>query len=68
MSDVNITVSKNGPNLVQGKVTIKGSDGEVIREVDGNVALCRCGHSQDKPFCDGSHKDAGFQAPGPKSG
>jgi CDGSH-type Zn-finger protein len=62
MSDVNITASKNGPLLVQGSVCIKGSDGEVIKEADGNVALCRCGQSGNKPFCDGTHGKVGFES------
>lgn len=48
--DVVIKAKENGPNLV-----IK--DGKVV------FALCRCGHSNNKPYCDGSHKRVGFQAP-----
>jgi len=49
----------DGPYLVStgGRVRLDGR--EVARE---QIALCRCGHSQDKPFCDGSHKAAGFRA------
>lgn len=56
-----ITIRANGPLLVQGDVTVIGSDGN---EVDrgGRVAFCRCGASKTKPFCDASHKAAGFEA------
>ena len=57
-----ITPYRNGPYLVRGPVVIVDQDGneiEVRREV---VALCRCGRSQTRPFCDGTHKAAGFRA------
>ncbi len=44
-----IVANENGPNLVM-------VDGKVV------AALCRCGHSAKKPFCDGSHHQAGFRA------
>jgi hypothetical protein len=49
-----ITVTTNGPLLVEGEVLVRSPDGQVIRE-GGKMALCRCGHSARKPFCDGSH-------------
>lgn len=63
MPDVTITVRPNGPYLVQGAVRIVDSDGNEF-PVDSSkpVALCRCGASQRRPFCDGAHKSCGFQA------
>ena len=49
----------NGPLFVRGHVRIVGDDGAVVRE-DTRVALCRCGASGNKPFCDGSHRRIGF--------
>ncbi len=58
MADVIVTVRDNGPNRIPGPVTVVDIEGNVIREVpDGErLALCRCGESQTKPFCDGTHK------------
>jgi len=61
---VEIIVTNNGPLRVTG-------DDIVIKDVAGNnfglagrtvVSLCRCGHSDNKPFCDGSHNRVGFQS------
>ena len=51
----------NGPLYVRGHVRIVGPGGQLIRE-DTRVALCRCGHSENKPFCDGSHRRVGFRS------
>jgi uncharacterized Fe-S cluster protein YjdI len=51
----------NGPLYISGHVRILDASGALIRE-DTRVALCRCGQSRNKPFCDGSHEAAGFQA------
>jgi CDGSH-type Zn-finger protein len=59
---VTITLRPSGPMLVQGDVTVIGTDGAEI-ERGGRVAFCRCGGSQNKPFCDASHKTNGFDAP-----
>ena len=56
-----ITPAKNGPLLVQGPVEIISADGESRCE-GSNGALCRCGGSSNKPFCDGTHKKIGFEA------
>jgi len=51
----------NGPLLLSGSFTIVAASGR--RAWKGSkAALCRCGQSKNKPFCDGSHKDAGFEA------
>ena len=50
---------ENGPLLLSGNITIHAGSGRVAWQGD-NAALCRCGHSKNKPFCDGSHKAAGF--------
>jgi CDGSH-type Zn-finger protein len=59
---VTIQVRPNGSLRVTGTVDFVDAEGKLIR-TDTNFSLCRCGHSQDKPFCDGSHRAAGFQAP-----
>jgi CDGSH-type Zn-finger protein len=55
-----VAVVRDGPLWVRGRVTVTGADGQRY-EVRNRVALCRCGHSENKPFCDGSHKEVGFQ-------
>jgi CDGSH-type Zn-finger protein/nitrite reductase/ring-hydroxylating ferredoxin subunit len=52
---------ENGPLWVTGNVTIVGSDGTAL-ETRNRVELCRCGHSKNKPFCDGTHAEIGFLA------
>jgi uncharacterized Fe-S cluster protein YjdI len=56
-----IEASKDGPLLVYGNVSIKNSAGELTKK--SNVtAFCRCGASNNKPFCDGSHRKIEFKA------
>ena len=50
----------NGPLFVRGRVQIVDAEGRLIRE-DTRLALCRCGASGNKPFCDGSHRRIGFR-------
>jgi CDGSH-type Zn-finger protein len=55
-----ITPTENGPYLVENcKKITRMADGKVF-EVEGKVALCRCGGSKNKPFCDGTHMSNGF--------
>ena len=54
MAEVTITPSENGPYLISGPVTLTAPDGRVIEPPD-SMALCRCGRSSNKPFCDGTH-------------
>src|SRR5580700_292228 len=62
MNEVNIKVRESGPYLVRGNVTLTDADGNQYIIEGENVALCRCGGSHTKPFCDGSHRDNGFAA------
>jgi CDGSH-type Zn-finger protein len=61
MADTEITVSNNGPLRIKGSFTIKDSEGNTY-DLAGRdaLSLCRCGNSENKPFCDGSHKRVGF--------
>jgi CDGSH-type Zn-finger protein len=61
--EVEIKVRDNGPYKVTGPVRIVDAEGRAW-EVDASraVALCRCGQSRTKPFCDASHKEAGFES------
>jgi CDGSH-type Zn-finger protein len=63
MSDrkVEITPREDGPLVVKGLDSLRLQDGTAL-EVKPVVALCRCGHSKNKPYCDGSHKTAGFRS------
>jgi len=54
-----VELMKNGPLLVKGDVEIKLSDGTVVTK-EKMTAFCRCGASQNKPYCDGNHKADGF--------
>jgi CDGSH-type Zn-finger protein len=58
-----ITAYRDGPFLVRGPVEIVDQDGNEIRVDRRTVALCRCGKSRLRPFCDGTHKLVRFQAP-----
>jgi len=60
MDDVVIKVRDDGPYKVSGPVRIVDVDGTEYAVPDGDVVLCRCGLSATKPFCDGSHRRAGF--------
>ncbi len=56
-----ITPTENGPYLVSNVTAIvRPTDGKVVEVRGGRAALCRCGGSSNKPFCDGTHKKNGF--------
>jgi CDGSH-type Zn-finger protein len=66
MPDTTITVRSNGPYLVQGTIELRDAEGNVLDTAGKNaVALCRCGGSANKPFCDGTHGKNGFQGGSP---
>ena len=63
MADVIIEIRENGPLRVTGPVTITDKDGKEYSTPEGQwVSLCRCGLSENKPFCDSAHRDGGFKA------
>ena len=55
-----ITLRADGPLLLSGDFEIRSPDGALLF-AGQKTALCRCGHSANKPFCDGAHKRAGFK-------
>jgi len=62
MSDMKITINLNGPLKVVGNVKLLDHDDNQLPTKDGvPIFLCRCGASQNKPFCDGAHKRVGFE-------
>lgn len=58
---VKITPTEDGPNMVVGEIELVWPSGHRI-PAGTQVLLCRCGHSNDKPLCDGSHKRVGFKS------
>ncbi len=64
MTEVDIKVRENGPYRVTGPIRIVDADGTEYELPDDErpVALCRCGGSTTKPFCDGTHSRTGFEA------
>ena len=58
-----ITPYRDGPLIVRGDFRLVDQDGQEIDPGRRTVALCRCGRSSIKPFCDGTHKRTGFTAP-----
>ncbi len=68
MSDLKITATRNGPYKVEGVDRVLDADGNPLEIRAGKpVWLCRCGQSQNKPFCDSSHRRVDFQPDGPTS-
>ena len=63
MADVTVQIRPNGPFLVQGQVNLVDPEGNAY-DLQGKeaFALCRCGHSANRPFCDGAHKTCGFES------
>jgi CDGSH-type Zn-finger protein len=62
---IEIRCRENGPYVIKGPVRIVDHLGNEFTIPPGKdaVALCRCGQSKNRPFCDGSHRTCGFQAP-----
>jgi CDGSH-type Zn-finger protein len=58
-----ITPYRDGPLLIRGDFTLHEQDGKEIAFSPETVALCRCGKSRIRPFCDGTHKLVRFRAP-----
>jgi CDGSH-type Zn-finger protein len=63
MAATKIVVTKNGPLRIEGDFEILDPQGKAFG-LGGRtgVSLCRCGHSSNKPFCDGTHNKIGFQS------
>ncbi|WP_250565679.1 CDGSH iron-sulfur domain-containing protein [Adonisia turfae] len=61
MADTEIFVLDNGPLIVKGEFSVTDGDKQPYPKQE-QVALCRCGASSNKPFCDGAHAKAGFEA------
>jgi CDGSH-type Zn-finger protein len=63
MSDVKVNVRDNGPFLVSGTITVDDAEGNSF-DLGGKetIALCRCGASEKRPFCDGAHNRCGFES------
>lgn len=59
-SKLTISVIKNGPVTFSGRLRVRNSHGQECVKQRGS--LCRCGHSANKPFCDGSHEKTGFRS------
>jgi CDGSH-type Zn-finger protein len=64
MADVVIRMRDNGPFVIEGSFTLNDAEGNSFSLSTDKpaIALCRCGHSKNKPFCDGSHKGCNFES------
>ena len=63
MSDTTVTVTRNGPLRIEGNFRIVDPAGAAYGLAGRTfLSLCRCGQSQNKPFCDGTHNKIGFQS------
>ncbi|HET6673320.1 MAG TPA: CDGSH iron-sulfur domain-containing protein [Agromyces sp.] len=60
-----ITACPDGPLLVRGELALIDENGEPVTPNRRTFALCRCGASAIRPFCDGSHKIVGFHTTPP---
>jgi CDGSH-type Zn-finger protein len=63
MPSSTITPCRDGPYLIRGDFRLTDQDGNEIPLRRAVIALCRCGRSRTRPFCDGTHKLTGFRSP-----
>jgi CDGSH-type Zn-finger protein len=63
MEEARITAYRDGPLIVRGPFRLEDQNGESIDPGRETIALCRCGKSRMRPFCDGTHKLVRFRAP-----
>jgi CDGSH-type Zn-finger protein len=63
MEETRITSYRDGPLIVRGPFRLEDQDGNPIESGRETIALCRCGKSRMRPFCDGTHKLVRFRAP-----
>ena len=64
MSATKVTVFSNGPIRIEGDFEVVDQEGKAFGLAGRKtISLCRCGHSDNKPFCDGSHKRQNFASP-----
>ena len=63
-----IRLRKNGPYVIEGDVEVVDWEGRPYTATRTPVALCRCGQSKTRPFCDGAHRHSGFEASEPAGG
>ncbi|MDX1577784.1 MAG: CDGSH iron-sulfur domain-containing protein [Gemmatimonadota bacterium] len=61
MDVTTITVTDNGPYMVEGPARVIDAEGNAWEVPGPKVWLCRCGQSSNRPFCDGTHNDSGFE-------
>jgi uncharacterized Fe-S cluster protein YjdI len=59
--EVTITFEKDGPISVRGAMPLSDGAGNLYEDAGARYALCRCGGSGNKPFCDGTHRSMGFE-------
>jgi len=66
VSELKVTVIRNGPLKVEGDCSMFDGGGDALDSRPGKALfLCRCGHSTNKPYCDGTHKSVEFLPDGP---
>jgi CDGSH-type Zn-finger protein len=63
MEEARITAYRDGPLIVRGPFRLEDQNGAAIDAGRETIALCRCGKSRMRPFCDGTHKLVRFRAP-----
>lgn len=61
MTETTITACPNGPLIVRGPIELVDEQGNPVERHRRTIALCRCGASGIRPFCDGSHRLVGFR-------
>jgi CDGSH-type Zn-finger protein len=59
---VTVKALQDGPLQVKGEIEVQDGQGNAIGTKPGDIFLCRCGSSANKPFCDGAHKKVAFKS------